>query len=130
MQNIKLIGLLPCEKVIEYLQKAKFLVIPSLQEGFPMTLIEAMAAGTPVIASSIGALKELVKDRFNGLFFTVGDPDDLADKITWLWEHEETRDKMGMNARKEFERKYTPEKNYEILMDIYKRVIESHKKAG
>jgi len=104
--------------------------MPSLcYESFPVTLIEAMAMGTPVIATNIGALGYLVKNLETGILTSPGDVEDLANKITWLWEHDEERKTMGENARKEFEEKYTPEKNYKMLMNIYEKAIDMHKKG-
>ena len=127
--NIELLGLLEPKESIEYIQNAKFLIMPSLcYEGFPITLVEAMAAGTPAIASSIGAFKYLIENYKTGILFEPGNANDLAEKIKWLWEHDEDRRRMRENARKEYEEKYTPERNYKMLMDIYEKVIEMHRK--
>jgi|GEM_PF-4232691 len=54
--------------------------------------------------------------------------DDFVAKVRCLWEHPEEFKRMGENARKEYKAKYTPEKNYQMLMDIYQKTIEMHKK--
>ena len=130
LKQIDILGLKSHRDTIEYIKKARFLIMPSLcYESFPVTLIEAMAMGTPVIATNIGALGYLIKNLETGILTSPGDVEDLTNKIIWLWEHDEERKRMGENARKEFEEKYTPEKNYKMLMNIYEKAIEMHKKA-
>ena len=93
-----------------------------------MTIREAFASGKPVIASRMGAMAEIVSDGKTGLLFEPGNSDDLAEKVRWLAEHKEIAVQMGKNARAEFEAKYTAEKNYEILINIYKMAININSK--
>jgi glycosyltransferase involved in cell wall biosynthesis len=112
------------DESMKLLQHARFLVLPSLcYEGFPMVIREAFACGKPVIASRLGAMAELVEDGKTGLLFETGNPEDLAQKIQWMIEHDNEAVKMGRNARKVFEDKYTAEKNFEILSEIYSKVV-------
>jgi glycosyltransferase involved in cell wall biosynthesis len=128
---IQFIGFQPHEKCLELLKYAKFMVMPSeWYEGFPMTIREAFACGKPVIASRIGAMAEIITEGKTGLLFEPGNPNDLANKVQWLMEHEENAIQMGKNARKEFEMKYTADKNYEILMKIYETAIITHNKEN
>jgi len=129
LSNVEVLGFKPHSETIEFIKNARFLIFPSLwYEGFPMTLVEAMAGATPVIASALGGVKYILKDNKTGLLVKPGDPEDLSEKIFWLWNHPEEREKMSREARREFESKYTPEKNYEILMDIYRKAIGKHKR--
>ncbi|MCA0425310.1 MAG: glycosyltransferase family 4 protein [Proteobacteria bacterium] len=68
----------------DLLRTGDIFVLPSRQEGFGLALIEAMAAGLPVIASRTGGPATLVADRVNGLTFTPEEPEDLAEKIITL----------------------------------------------
>ncbi len=109
-------------QVLDLIKRSRFLVFPSeWYEGFPMTLAEAFACGVPVIASRLGAMAEIVEDGRTGLHFNPGDPEDLAAKVEWAWTHPERMAEMGREARREYERKYTAERNYEMLMEIYER---------
>ena len=102
------------------------MVMPAIcYENFPMAITEAYACGKPVIASRLGAMAELVEDGKTGLLFEPGNPEDLASKIKWMLENEDACIEMGRNARKVFEEKYTAEKNFEILMNIYKKVMDN-----
>jgi glycosyltransferase involved in cell wall biosynthesis len=123
--NVHLDGRLPREESLEVMQKAKVLILPSsCYENFPMTIVEAYACGTPVIASRLGAMAEIVDDGRTGLHFTAGDADDLARKVEWAWTHpKEIRD-MGRNARTEYEAKYTAERNYKMLLEVYQKVVQ------
>jgi glycosyltransferase involved in cell wall biosynthesis len=68
-------------------------------------------------------MADIVKDKTTGLLFTPMNTQELAEKVKWLWNNPEECERMGQNARKEYEEKYTPEKNYEMLMGIYEKVI-------
>jgi len=92
-----------------------------------MTIREAFASGKPVVGISYGSKNaEIIKRWQNGLLFEPGKPDDLAEKVRWLAEHKEIAIQMGKSAREEFEASITAEKNYEILIDIYKIAIKKH----
>jgi glycosyltransferase involved in cell wall biosynthesis len=122
--SIDYLGRKSSEEVYELLKSAKFLVFPSMwYEGLPMTIIEAYATGTPVIASNLGSMSSLVKDGLTGLLFHPGNIQDLVNKIEWALINQEKITEMRLYARAEFEDKYTPEKNYQMLMDIYNRLI-------
>jgi len=124
--SIKPLGMLDKESVKQEMQQAAFLVMPSeCYEGFPMVLVEAFSQGLPVVASKLGGMAEIIEDGVTGLHFEAGNASDLADKVRWMNEHPEESRQMGRNARKEYEQKYTPEKNYEMLMDIYQQAIDS-----
>jgi glycosyltransferase involved in cell wall biosynthesis len=119
---IDVLGRLSREEVFSLMQQASFLVFPSeWYETFGMTIAEAFACGLPVLASRLGAMAELVEDGRIGLLFEPGNPEDLAARVAWAWAHPEEMRRMGKAARQEFEEKYTAEKNYQMLMQIYER---------
>jgi glycosyltransferase involved in cell wall biosynthesis len=112
---------------MELLCNSKFMIMPAIwYETFSLIGMEAFACGKPVIASRLGAMAELVEEGKTGLLFEPGNADDLASKIKWMLENEDACIEMGKNARKVFEEKYTAEKNYEILMKIYEKVIKDY----
>lgn len=122
--GLNLIGKLEKEQVTELLKISPFLVMPSIcYETFGMVLIEAFACGTPVICSRLGSMAEIVEDGVTGLHFNPGDPEDLAVKINYLLANPAVSKQMGENARQEYLKKYTPEKNLEMLLDIYQQAI-------
>jgi len=68
-------------------------------------------------------MEEIVSDRCIGLHFQTGNAEDLAEKVRWLWDHPEESKRMGRDARMEYENKFTADKNYEMLMQIYEDAI-------
>lgn len=124
------LGGLSSEAVQREMSEASVMIVPSIcYENFPRTIVEAYACGLPVIASRIGALSEVVRDGETGLLFTPGDARDLADKMAWAQAHPAEMRRMGREARLTYERLYTPEKNYQILMAIYSSAIDEAKGA-
>lgn len=120
--RIEYLGQVPRERTLELVKRAQFLVFPSeWYEGFPLTLVESLACGTPVIAARIGSVAEIIVDGATGIQFTAGNVDNLTDKINWATSHPKELAEMGMNARQEFLSKYTLKQNYIVLMGIYER---------
>lgn len=126
--QIELLGMLDRKQVFQHMRRSSFFVMPSeWYEGFPMVILEAFSQRLPVIASCLGSMAEIVEDGVTGLHFEAGNAEDLAEKVRWMNEHPEECRQMGINARKVYEEKYTPEKNHKLLMAVYKEVcnIES-----
>jgi glycosyltransferase involved in cell wall biosynthesis len=103
---------------------ARFVVFPSeLYENLPLTIIEAFACGTPVLASRLGAMSEIVEEGRTGLFFRAGDADDLARVALQAWEQPQQLRTLGKQARREYENKYTAAANLQQLTEIYQGAI-------
>lgn len=123
-RNIHYVGHLPVTEVYNQMGAATLVILPSeWYETFGRVAVEAFAVGTPVIASRIGAVAELVEDGVTGLVFEPGNAADLAAKIGWLLDHPEVACRMRKEARAVYEEKYTAEKNVRMLIDIYTKVI-------
>jgi glycosyltransferase involved in cell wall biosynthesis len=122
--HVEFLGQMPREETLALLQGARFLVFPSeWYEGFPVTICEAFACGTPVICSRMGAMEEIVEDHRTGLHFPPGDAEALAARVAWAWQRPDEMRRMGGEARREFETKYTAERNHPLLMEIYNWAI-------
>ncbi len=125
LREVDMLGRRPREVVFQLMQEALLLVLPSeCYEGFPMTVAEAFACGLPVIAARLGAMAEIVEDGRTGLHYEPGNPEALAAKVAWAWSHPREMAEMGRDARREYERKYTAERNYEMLMAIYQGAMQ------
>lgn len=125
------LGSLPGEAVREEMSRAVALVVPSIwYENFPRTIVEAFACGLPVIASRIGALADIVRDRETGLLFEPGNPRDLADKMAWALAHPEQMAALGHNARAQYEAEFSAEVNYRRLIEIYAGAMAEHEGAA
>jgi FkbM family methyltransferase len=126
LSNVSFLGRVKREEARATMRNACCLIVPSeCYETFTLTIAEAFACGIPVICSRLGAMQEIVEDGRTGLHFTAGDADDLAAKVEWAWTHSDRMRAMGREARLEYEAKYTAERNYEILMDLYQRMLRS-----
>ena len=122
--NLDRLGRLSHEQAIHEIGRAMALVLPSVwYEGFPMVVVEAFAAGTPVIASRIGSLAELIEDGVTGLLFEPGNAEELQAKMDWAQAHPEKMRAMGQAARKRYEALYTADANYQRLIAIYEDAI-------
>lgn len=114
------------ESVNSLMKDARVVIVPSVCfEIGPLTVLEAFAAGTPVIASDLGSMAERVAHGRNGFLFRPGDSEDLARQVRWAFEHPEEMREMRANARREYEEKYTAERSYRALMAIYEMAIEN-----
>lgn len=124
--NVRFVGRLPRDEVVQKMKTAAFVVMPSLwYEGFPMVLLEAMACGTPVIASRIGSLAEIVEDRVTGRLVPTGAAPELAAVVRELIVDAQQREAMGRAAHQRVLERYTPEKNLEHLLNIYRSIVGS-----
>ena len=125
IRNVQPLGQVPPQQVAGHLTRSLALIVPSVTyETFGLVVVEAFACGTPVIASRIGGLPELVEDGVTGLLFTPGDATDLARKMAWAQAHPEAMEAMGRRARKRYEADYTGDVNYKQLMAIYRDAIQ------
>ena len=75
-------------------------------------------------------MSEIVDDQVTGLHFNPSDPEDLAKKVEWAWNHPSELARMGRAARRKYESDYTAEKNYSLLMEIYKQAIAASVSPG
>jgi len=125
--NILFAGHLEKKQVNEYMKKCKALICPSIWfEGAPLTIIEAFATGTPVIASKLGSLAESIIDGFNGLHFTAGNADDLCKKIELFIKETEQHSMFYKNARQTYLEKYHEAIHYNAILKIYEAAIAAN----
>src|ERR1700732_3415444 len=103
---------------------APFLVLPSqCYENFPRVVIEAFAKGTPVIASKLGGMAEIVDDGRTGLHFKPGDPADLAMKVRSILADPLKLARMRQAARQRFDQYFTADANHKSLMALYEKAL-------
>jgi glycosyltransferase involved in cell wall biosynthesis len=111
-------GEVPHESVLSFMQQADVFVLPSLSEGFPMVIVEALACGLPVVGSRVGGMPEIITDGTNGYLVEAKDVRALAEKILFLLHDEKLRKKISDN-NKELVKKYTWEHVIIELEKIY-----------
>ncbi|MFO7973168.1 MAG: glycosyltransferase [Planctomycetota bacterium] len=111
-------------EVSDLMGHAACLVVSSIwYEGFPRTMLEAFARGTPVIGAKLGSIGEIIAHNQTGFHFNPGDPRDLAAKVQQLMMNRSQRKRMRREARRAFERTYTADVNYTLTRSLYERAI-------
>ncbi len=123
LTGVRLVGSASREEVFEWMRGARFLVCPSYWFEAPLVIVEAFACGIPVIATGQDPTAEMVAHDRTGLHFAPGDATDLAAKVEWAWSNRDEMEAMGEAARREFERKYTAERNYGQLVSLYRTLV-------
>lgn len=120
---VQLLGRLSPAEVFSRLHSSIAMVQPSICfEGFPVAVAEAYATGTPVIASRIGSLAEIVEDGVTGLLAEPGDAEHLADRMRWAVEHPAAMARMGLVARDRYLERFTGRAHLAALLHLYGRV--------
>jgi glycosyltransferase involved in cell wall biosynthesis len=123
-EGLDYVGFEQGEALRTRIASAEFLVMPSTGiESFGLAAIEAFACGTPVIASRHGGLREIVEHGHNGLLVTPGSADELADAIAFAVSNPMQMRSMGLEAYQTYLARYTPERNYSTLLDIYHQAL-------
>lgn len=97
--NVDFLGLLDKEQLLHEYARCSLVVLASRQETMPMAVIEAMAAGKPVVATRVGGVPELVEDGDSGYTVALGDVDGMASHILELLESVALRQRLGQRAR-------------------------------
>ncbi len=109
-------------KVINYLKSADILVNPSYSEGLPNVVLEAMAVGTPVVATSVGGVPELIENQHSGLLVAAGDANVLSDAILLLAEDLPMRKRLAQHGLQVVEERFTFEQQAKLLTQVYEEV--------
>jgi glycosyltransferase involved in cell wall biosynthesis len=112
--RIRFLGAQPRERVLELLAAADAVLLSSSWENFPHVLVEALAAGTPAIATRVGGVPEIVEDGVNGLLVPPGDPEALAAAIRRFFEDADLRGRLRTNAAPSAER-FAPDAVFDEL---------------
>jgi glycosyltransferase involved in cell wall biosynthesis len=118
--KVKLTGWISDEEFLTYLNELKLFVLPSYTEGLPYTLLEAMACGTPVLATPVGAIPDVIKDGETGFIMENNSPECIAKNIVMALSHPNINE-ITKNARALIEEKY----NYQAAVDGYRIILSS-----
>lgn len=101
-----------------------FLFPPREPEGHPWAIVEALAAGLPVISTDYGAITESVHDGINGFIVPSSDPDAIAEKLSLLIEKENLRIRMGHESRKIYLENFTEDIMIEKMSAVFRKIID------
>lgn len=126
-EYIKIIPAVPYEKVRElYFNSDIVLLLSNFHEAFSRLILEAMAAGKPIIATNTGGTHEAVEHGVNGLLVPPSDPEKTAEAIIKLVEEEELRKRMGIAGRKILEERFDPTISLKKTLKLYEEVVSKH----
>jgi glycosyltransferase involved in cell wall biosynthesis len=115
---VKFVEKVPNEEVPEYMAASDVFVLPSLSEGFPVTVVEAMASGLPIVATDVRGLSEIIKNGENGFLVEPKNSIEIAEKVLLLLEDDELRRRISRNNKEEVKR-YSWENIVENLEEVY-----------
>lgn len=113
------------DEVIKALDKMDIFVLPSLSEGMPLVILEAMARCVPVIGTRVGGVPEIVKDMETGMLVSPGQVDELSLAIEQLSGSAELRDRLARNAYDYVSINHTEQAMFEKIIDVYDQVLRS-----
>ncbi len=126
--RVRWLGRKPMGEVLEAVGSAALFLFPSeWYEGQPKVILESFAKGTPVLASRRGSMQEMIDERCNGMLFEPGNPDDLAAEVSRLTADPGALAALRVGARRTYEQKFTPDRNYAELMDVYTRALATRR---
>lgn len=124
LSHVRFLGFRDGEDLHDVVRRSIAVVVPSeLYENCPMTVLEAMALGRPVIGSDLGGIPELVSHGTDGLLFEAGDEASLGERIDWMTRHRDRAARMGEAARRKIEEAFDPDVHYQRLSDVYGAVM-------
>lgn len=112
-----------CENIKEIVSLFDLLASSSLSEGLPLNILEAMAQGKPVVATSVGGIPEVIEEGKNGFLVPVNSPDKLADKIIKLLCDDKLRHQLGVNALKHCQQSFLAPVSVSKLVKLYNELL-------
>jgi glycosyltransferase involved in cell wall biosynthesis len=123
--SVELVGQVDRERCADLMARARGVLLPSAwEETFGLVVVEAMAVGTPPIASGHGSFTELISSEVDGVLFRPGDPADLGRVINDLETRPDQFEKYGAQARMTYERRFDPQRSMDSLLEIYRYARE------
>jgi glycosyltransferase involved in cell wall biosynthesis len=122
-QQTRLLDPLPHDWIAEWLQSLDVFVLPSLTEGCPNILMEAMASGLPCIATRTGAVEDLLEDHVSGRVVPWGDSESLAVALKEMVDDPEQAKSYGIAARKRM-KEFSRQREYKAWKQVYRELIE------
>jgi glycosyltransferase involved in cell wall biosynthesis len=123
--NIRFTGYKQGDKLKQLISSSSFTIVPSITyDNCPMSILESLALSKPVIGADIGGIPELINQSVDGFIFSPGNTEDLARKMRTLWEDCDGRRAMGIEGRKKIADRFTPEKHYRELINLYYDVLD------
>jgi len=123
--NAIFVGMFTREQLSDLMSETDIFVLPSLLEGQPLAMVEAMAHGRPIVATAVGGVPEVLIDGVNGLLCSPADPNGLASKVNQLLDDPALCARLGRAARASYEQgPFQPDSVAEQLVAIYEQALQ------
>jgi glycosyltransferase involved in cell wall biosynthesis len=113
------------EEKLDCFKRSDIFVLPSYHEGMPISIIEAMAAGLPIIATRVGGIPDLIEDNITGMLIDPKDPIGLSMALNKIIQMKEMRSKMGKAAREKAVKGHEIENYVDSIVDFYHQTLEA-----
>ncbi|MGJ5630385.1 glycosyltransferase [Nostoc sp. CALU 1950] len=121
--RLRITGITSRQEALAYLPHLDIVAIPSLNEGCPNTLLEAMLASRAIIGTRVDAIAEIIEDGVDGLLINPGSTEELIAAIRYLATQPELRQKLGAKAKTKVTQQLAPSVEYQNWMNVYERVL-------
>lgn len=118
-RNVTFLGFIPEDRLNHWYNRVQCVIVPSVFEGFGLTVLEAMAAGTPVIATDVDSLRDLVEDGEDGYLVTYGDVPMLADRIISLLKDRNKRNSFAEKGKEKVKRVY----HWDCIIEAFRKEV-------
>jgi glycosyltransferase involved in cell wall biosynthesis len=128
--SVTILGPVYGKRKVELFRNATLLLLPSYIENFPVSVIEAAAAGLPVVATRVGAIPEFFENEVSALFVDTGNVDQIASAVSRLLKDGELRSRLARNARNVFEQSLMRERVMEQMAAVYHTILKENTQAG
>ena len=122
-QTVSFLGWVEVEQKVRLFQSSDIYILPSYGEGMPMSILEAMSYGLPVVSTTVGGIPNLVRNGEDGFLVQPGDIDQLTEKVETLIIDRELRMQMGANARQQIEMEFDLDDTIRKVDRIYQNLI-------
>ena len=126
IRHISITGRVPHSEVLAWMRQVDVFVLPSLYEGSPNAVLEAMACQRPIISSAVDGVLEIIEDGQDGLLFPSQRSDILCEKLMLMADDYNLKKRLGIAAGHKIREQFSPEKETEIWREIYKQVIDEY----
>ena len=135
-EPVEFAGVLTSEKALTEVSRARFFVLPCVRsstgdmDGIPVSIMEAMAMGVPVVSTAISGIPELITHGETGLLARPGSPESLAEMIQRLLASPEEAEAMGRRGRERVLSLHSPQRSARELTEVFNRAVEAHRKGA
>ena len=124
----KFFGVIPHYELYKYFSQGSVFVLPSLEEGLAKVMLEAMACGVPVIATTNTGAGDVIRSGIDGFVIPIRDVNALKEKITYMYENQNMCRQMGQNAKERVLQKFTWERYSDRIVNVCKAVLRTKEK--